>query len=457
MLPLVQHVVSEQFHVVAGQGSLLRAQQLVRAHRRAHDLDADLSETHHVFLGKGRHVVPSGGFVLTAEDSNVVWHGETGSVVDGGVAVPGPWKPMANPSGNVNLWQAAAPASILSHPDTQIVRNLWVSDIRLNRTRVNASSVGLGPMQLANITDNGYRTTSVVPSTWADPASVELVVDDTWVQHRCRVTGIRGFLDTDHDVQQPCNWFGQKIPGSSPGTSIKQLNVSSWEGCQQQCCLLINSTTPCRGVIFHEKLNQCYLLDRPYGPNFAPQANSYVANLNGPPPPRARAEMNISQQCWDTARTPGYGQLTFPTFFENTGTFSTDQHGEWWLDRHNGQVIISMPTAPQDVVVATEEVLVHVQEGTKNITWQRMTFQHSTWYQPGSPDGFVERYANVYFTDGHKSVHVPPAAVMVAKGVHLAFDECQFVHLGTWGLRLYNGTQDTIVNNCSFYDLRYVC
>ena len=430
--------------------------------RKAALTDASVPTTLVVDLPSGR-LAP--GLRLDERDSGVkgklrvVWRGaDDGTTsLDGGVSVTG-WTPV---EGKPGLWQAPAPAGLDGGPNGTVfpVRQLYVNQMRYNRTASPPEALGLGILSGAKIVDDGYLTPSDAPLQWADATAVEIVADFTWVQHRCRVVSVGPpppqYTTTARTDGGACNW-SDKVSGASPGSSLgENLNISSWEACQGLCC---GNETKCKGIIYNAKDKSCYLLDRSYKPNYIPRENSYVADMNGPPPPTQKSYIQVSRPCWDIARHEGYGQLGFPSFVENTGNLSTP--GTFWLDRTKGVFYLRVGANDAGLNVSTASVVAAARDGPllemSGVTdheWQNVTFAHSAWLQPIQPSGFVERYGNVRFANVERTLSPPQAAVMIAAGRRVSFTQCTFTRLGQWGLRLYNGTQDSIVSRCRFEDL----
>jgi hypothetical protein len=402
----------------------------------------------------------------------VVWSsaggGEDPTLFDGGVEINGPW---AQAEGG--LWSAPLPASLAGVP----VRNLFAGRARLVRTRTNAAALGLLPAQR---TELGIETASAAPLDWADPASVELVSDHTWVQHRCPVTAVAALPVPPPPPPAPpapeadCKWTAA-VPGQSPGSSLNQTAASSLGDCQQRCC---EALPGCKAIIFAR--TTCFLLDRKYEGNFVPLPatdHKFVADLNcsggaaptcgpPPPPPVLRSKITISAPCWETASKPGALSATVPTiaWFENTGQFSKNGSSvgggggsrEFYIDRIKKRVLISGGAAPTAVVAAVTEQLMTA-SGAHDIEWHNLTFTHAGWPMP-SLQGIVERYGGTLFqldpeSGAGEQLMASAAAVDVGSSHRVRFSGCVFESLGAWGLRLRNGTQDATVSYCNFTDL----
>ena len=467
--------------IPAGPYSLRSAQTLARREILTRKLalqansDAFVDDVQ-ISLGDGIHR-EAGGLHLSDLDSGVdgvfrvTWSATNNSIIDGGRTLSGGF--TQDTRFRVGVYSIAAPAILTDLSKPLATRQLFYRGIRLNRTAVNATTLGLDlntPWNSA-ITDNGYKTVSTAALKWLDPSSIELISDHTWVQHRCILASITKLPvpPSSSSSSSPCTW-GPIEDGASPGSSLpgpKLLNVPNVSSCQAHCCQAQSSG--CQGIIFHalkspSNLTNCYLLNRDYKPNFIPQGNSFCAALNGPPPPAFSTRINVSSECWETARVSGYGQLTYPSRFENVPVFGSNhkQRGEWWLDRVGKRIVVSLPESAatpsgpplaSDFVWSKDSNLLQLHDGAHDISFINLTFAHSTWNQPNTNAGFVERYGNVYFAPQRTRLVSPHAAVMVANAARISFTHCTFEKLGAWGLRIYNGSTFVSVTRSSFRDL----
>jgi hypothetical protein len=301
----------------AGAAAVVEAQPrpggLLAARQRARELIAGRPTTDvHVRVLPGRHIL-NAPLVLGPRDSGeagrfrVVWSASAPntSIFDGGVEVPGPWS-QANAS--AHLWTAPLPASLRGRP----VRQLYVEGVRYRRTRVLASA--LGAPAGAKLVGGGFELSSVDPTKWHDPTTVELVSDHTWVQHRCPVTAVSAAPVPPPPPPPPpgpaasCFW-GPKTAGHSPGASFNVTRAATYEDCQKRCC---EALPQCLAIIFNAN---CYLLERKFEGNYG-SGGGFVADLNcthpglavcapSPPPPAMRSRVHVSAACWQKATQPG--------------------------------------------------------------------------------------------------------------------------------------------------------
>jgi len=145
-----------------------------------------------------------------------------------------------------------------------------------------------------------------------------------------------------------------------------------------------------------------------------------------------------------------------------------DAPGEWYLDRAAG-TLYYLPRPGEDM--ARAEVVAPVltqavrlegapEQGSfvEHLAFRGLTFAHTEWY-----------FSSGFDTDKQKAEVSPPPAAAVggfaqaAVGVpgavrgdgvrQCAFEQCRFLHLGTYGLELARGCQRNRVSGCELADL----
>lgn len=145
-----------------------------------------------------------------------------------------------------------------------------------------------------------------------------------------------------------------------------------------------------------------------------------------------------------------------------------DAAGEWFLDRREGRLYYApLPDETLIGIEAIAPVLQHLVllEGqpesgryVENVTLRGITLSHSEWKMP-SDARTAEAAAMTWPAPvneiggfGQAAVGVPGA--VRGDGVRNShFDECAFVHLGSYGLELGRGCQSNLVTRCEFADL----
>lgn len=128
-----------------------------------------------------------------------------------------------------------------------------------------------------------------------------------------------------------------------------------------------------------------------------------------------------------------------------------DAPGSWYLDRPQG-VLYYHPLPGEDltkveVVAPAAEQLVRLEGDAKagravrNITLRGLSFQHTDW--PLGAEGYAYPQAEL----------PPPAAVHADGAIGCRIEQCQFQHLGAWGIELRRGCRDNAITRCLLTDL----
>jgi hypothetical protein len=367
---------------------------LAKAQRlvRARDNDMTSDLTVHLAPGVFRLDQP---LTLTAADSGtnghqVVWQGSGGTVLSGGKQVRG-WRPVP---GRPGLYAAHAPAGLDN------TRQLYVDGVREQR------AAGRLPVTLTS-TATGYTASSDTMAHWHDPGDMEFVYTagealwnlqrdglGQWTEPRCPVGSISGTTIT---MAQPC-----------------------WD----------NST---KRAVF-------------------PDIPGRSINMVGP------YDLTNGRQ---------------PTYVENAFEL-LDTPGEWYLDR-SSHTVYYMPKPGQDLRHADVEMPVLQQlvagQDVHDIAFRNIQFSYATWLTPSSPEGFSEIQAgytttgpNGYAVEGlcqftpggtcpYASWTPEPGNVSLSHARDIEFSDSVFTHLGAAGLRLGDGTQDSVVRGDVFTDI----
>ena len=155
---------------------------------------------------------------------------------------------------------------------------------------------------------------------------------------------------------------------------------------------------------------------------------------------------------------PGRIEAAPPTAPLGAGDFYHDAaSGTLYYQLAAGQ---SLAQLNSDAWIATKETLVEY-NGTARQSWENVQFQHSTWMQVNSPDGFVDTQATV-FACTHGITELcnlgnegePLGAVRVSGGKDLAWNGCEFAHIGSaWALSVQGSSKGVSVNGSTFRDL----
>jgi hypothetical protein len=153
---------------------------------------------------------------------------------------------------------------------------------------------------------------------------------------------------------------------------------------------------------------------------------------------------------WDTLTSPFRAG---PLYVENAYEL-LDQPGEWYLDTTAGTLYYA-PLAGQDMSAADVElprleVLLAV-GGTldapaHDLAFRGLTFSHTSWLRPNSPDGFANQQTGTFAVgSGYPEFEATrpkwlqmPAAVQVSAAQRISFERDRFVALGQAGLGIGN-------------------
>jgi hypothetical protein len=196
-------------------------------------------------------------------------------------------------------------------------------------------------------------------------------------------------------------------------------------------------------------------------------------------------KITMKQPCFKTARSIHSGTYTKPVWLQNAkefltspGTFAYDntKHEIYYIPRSGENL------ATADTQVGNLETLLALigtdSAPVRNIAFSGVGFQYSTWLQPGQDKGLIDQQATMHLTDpeaadawswkhfvkpdygttwnntpyGSQAVK-PPAAVEVRTGRNITISDGAFSHLGSAGLNLSDGTQDSTALGNRFTDV----
>ncbi|WP_223628230.1 discoidin domain-containing protein [Microbacterium sp. EST19A] len=178
--------------------------------------------------------------------------------------------------------------------------------------------------------------------------------------------------------------------------------------------------------------------------------------------------MNMQQPCWHNANLQEGQEIQNPSWIENAYEL-LDQPGEWYLDT-DADLLFYKPVGGKDpntseIILPRVESLVDVQgtlaKPVRDIAFSGITFSHSTWMEPSSPDGLIEGQAgfrmvgegNPTFDSTRLHWKKTPGAVNVGFSRDISFEDSVFTHLGAVGLNLNTGSQKTTIIGNVFTDI----
>ncbi|MBQ4087462.1 MAG: carbohydrate binding domain-containing protein, partial [Clostridia bacterium] len=148
-----------------------------------------------------------------------------------------------------------------------------------------------------------------------------------------------------------------------------------------------------------------------------------------------------------------------PVFVENAYEL-LDEPGEWYLDTHKNYIYYiprefeDMSTA--DVVIPGMEKLLTI-KGTadapaKNMTFQNIDFEYSTWHYPTTNRAFINGQ-NATYTRSDNGGQLMDAAVELFNAHNITFDNCDFSKIGSMALKMTGAIQHCNVIGNEFYEL----
>jgi hypothetical protein len=124
-----------------------------------------------------------------------------------------------------------------------------------------------------------------------------------------------------------------------------------------------------------------------------------------------------------------------------------------------------------DAWIGTEEAIVTYDGNLSgHHTWEKISFQHSTWLQPNSADGLVDNQALTYHCSGTPCGNCTgspgsatcrdniggsaPGAVRIISGAQITFNACNCSHIGSgYALAISGTSQGVDIAGCFFSDL----
>lgn len=145
-----------------------------------------------------------------------------------------------------------------------------------------------------------------------------------------------------------------------------------------------------------------------------------------------------------------------------------DTPGEWYLDGDSGKLYY-MPLAGEDInkceviaPVIAQLVLMNgkPEEGKliENIVFDGISFEHTEWYFPGGFDRGDQKVEiwpppNAEVGGFAQAAVGVPGAIRGTGVRNCVFENCQFAHLGTYGIELGRGCKNNKISYCVITDL----
>ena len=187
-----------------------------------------------------------------------------------------------------------------------------------------------------------------------------------------------------------------------------------------------------------------------------------------------KAEIQMQQPAYYYCRNKMSTSTTNPWYIENAYEL-LDTPGEWYLDETGDigkgkNTFYYMPKEGEDinqaeVIVPVLEELVNLngtlEEPVRNVKFEGISFQHTTWLRPGTDRGYPDAQNNVLREyDPTLSIsnhlcreYVPNGAVNFQHTENLEFNGCDFRNIGATALVGKNGCNNTVIRNNLFTKL----
>ncbi len=145
-----------------------------------------------------------------------------------------------------------------------------------------------------------------------------------------------------------------------------------------------------------------------------------------------------------------------PTWIANDYLF-IDSVGEWYIDRYEGKIYYKADgtmNGKEAVLPVTERII--QMDYASNITFEGITFSHTTWTHP-SVANYDDQQANCYY-EGNKWVQVP-AGMELLGCENITFDDCDLTNMGTAALKIKSDgdkhSKGNSVINSRIHDIGY--
>ncbi|MEK3916720.1 Ig-like domain-containing protein [Paenibacillus sp. FSL H7-0331] len=173
------------------------------------------------------------------------------------------------------------------------------------------------------------------------------------------------------------------------------------------------------------------------------------------------AQIQMKEPGWYAATHKGGTSISKgPVYYENAYEL-LDREGEWYLDQAAGYFYYK-PRPMENmssvqIVAPVLEELVKI-EGSSlsapvhDLHWEGVGFAYTTWMWPSSANGLSDAQNNHLRYPGSDDI-LPTAAVTVQRAHHIVFERNEFAKLGSTGLKLIGGVQDSLVKGNAFYDI----
>ena len=172
-----------------------------------------------------------------------------------------------------------------------------------------------------------------------------------------------------------------------------------------------------------------------------------------------KAKVVMKQPGFSNVTDKGASSATYPIYYENAYEL-LDRDGEWYLNSKDGYLYY-IPRMFEDinsidaVLPVGEEMMVlegTVEKPIKNISFENVCFEYTTWMRPSSNYGHSDAQNNLLREKGVKD-RLPDTAIMVRNAENVNFKYCTFRRLGITALQMFGGIRKCNVIGNHFYDI----
>ena len=365
---------------------------------------------------------------LKQNAAQTTWIAEGGmAYVSGGYDIPSDaWKPVRRNSNGVNVVQADVSSLNLNAS----YRHLFVNARRIPRARLQ-ENLRQAIFSTSSITAYGY-----------DLAHATV--------HECAA---------DYGKTTPC--CGQ------PGSSVSR---------QWQCP---SNQPTCRNYVFGKHWGTCTADQRGGSENLEnilragaelvfPQSTSPWTEPRCAVSSANATAILMRQPCWTNLIHKACGQNARgpPVYIEGVDESHISAPGQFAISG-DGNTVFYSPFPAENIetlhaVLPLLEVLLHIEAGADDCTFEGFSFQYATWLRPGLADGYVEQQSGQCAVGNFSQNHdcnadyywswKSPGNVQVVGADGVAFKRSEFAHLGGSALDFTRSSR-SVVLSCYFHDV----
>lgn len=174
-----------------------------------------------------------------------------------------------------------------------------------------------------------------------------------------------------------------------------------------------------------------------------------------------KVNITMSKPTWNWQRATVREEVDALAYYENALEL-LDEPGEWYLDTHAGKIYY-MPRAWEnmntaEIAVPVVEELISIEgndytDKVQNIAFMGITFADATWNYPTEMGGLTIDQNNHLEENNVYTDKLIDGAVTLKKTNSINFTGCVFTRLGSIGLKLVDGAQNSMIIGNKFFDI----